>query len=332
MSPHDNARNPKEEQSPIVAAGLNLYIYAMNRPTTLVDPNGRKPVALPAALPVVAPKEPRSATKPLATGAPPPASSDSKSSGAKSAAGKGAGKGFFESIASGLHAAAEWIRDWLPGIIAAPLAGLIDIFAGFARTLGGIFSGKGSTAVQGLKDMGLGALSIIGLKEIVSEKFDTPIGTSVNFKGPKTLAKDIKDASKLVWDMNPRGSPGDPAKNGMHSWHAATNAAVANRLGPLGAALLWIGGLVHESPIDWGSFQAEQRAQGTVNHILDSSTDIVANTFGILVGFLLPRKVAVKAAAFLGNYIPGPGDPDPTGAGTGGYHGNPVDAWGQYPH
>lgn len=79
-------------------------------------------------------------------------------------------------------------------------------------------------------------------------------------------------------------------------------------------------------------FQTEQESQGTVNHILDSFTDIIANTWGIILGLVLPRKIAVQATAITGNYIPGPGDPNPTGTpGAGGYHGRPSDAWGQYP-
>lgn len=94
---------------------------------------------------------------------------------------------------------------------------------------------------------------------------------------------------------------------------------------------MFIGGLFHESPLDKESFKAEQRAQGTINHIFDSGTDIIANTFGILVGLILPQKLAMKVSTYLGNFIPGPGDPDPTGKGNGGYTGNPLDAWGQYP-
>ncbi|UVO28155.1 SpvB/TcaC N-terminal domain-containing protein [Bradyrhizobium arachidis] len=333
------------EPVPAIAVSLNLYTYVVNHPTSLVDSDGRAPRSAAAQDlqargasgagegVAIAPKGAGSSmTGAAAVAAAAPKSSGAKSSSAKSGSSKASGKGVFETIVSGLRAASEWMREWLPGLIAAPLAGLVDILAGAIRSIGGIFSWKSDNVVQGLKDMGLGALSIIGLKEVVAEKWDTPIGTSVNFKGPKTLAGDIENANSIVWKMNPRGSSSDPAKNGMHSWHAATNAALANRMGPIGAVLLWIGGLIHESPIDRGSFQAEQRAQGTVNHILDSTTDIVANTFGILLGFLLPRRVAVRAAAFLGNYIPGPGDPDPTGAGTGGYTGNPADAWGQYPH
>jgi len=75
----------------------------------------------------------------------------------------------------------------------------------------------------------------------------------------------------------------------------------------------------------------EQGNQGTVNHILDSSTDLVANTWGIILGLVLPRKIAVQAAAVTGNYIPGPADPDPVGVGTGGYAGKPSAVWGPYP-
>ena len=217
------------------------------------------------------------------------------------------------------------MREWLPGLIAAPLAGLVEILGGLTRIIGGAFSWKGATVVKGLKEMGLGALSIFGLKEVVGEKWKPGgnTGLPTGLKLPPTLAADLTYArSKTAPDAH---------LNGMHSWHAATNSVLAQRLGPLAAPFLWIAGLVHESPIDWESFQGEQHFQGTVNHILDSLTDIVANTFGILVGLLLPRRAAVAVASFLGNYIPGPGDPDPAFGGTGAYKGNPADAWGQYP-
>ncbi len=236
---------------------------------------------------------------------------------------------FFEKVAGGIHSIANWMRDWLPGLVAAPLAGIVDTLAGFSRLLGSAFSGKGKTAVQGLKDMGLGLLSMVGLKQVVEEKWISPEEVDVHtttLKMPRTMAKDIKEAS----DIQKRLAP-DAWKNGMHAWHAATNAHVVNRLGPVAAPLLWLAGVIHESPIDWGSFMSEQKAQGTVNHILDSSTDILANAWGILLGMVLPRKIAVKAGAITGNYIPGPGDPDPEGVGKGGYKGRPQDAWGQYP-
>ena len=59
--------------------------------------------------------------------------------------------------------------------------------------------------------------------------------------------------------------------------------------------------------------------------------DIIANTVGYAIGLLLPKKWAKGASVWLGNQIPGPGDPDPHGTGGGGYTGNPTDAWGQWP-
>ncbi|MFD7712863.1 RHS repeat domain-containing protein, partial [Streptomyces sp. NPDC059786] len=327
--PGGTDRQPPKRGAADVATSLNLYLYVADHPTSLVDPDGREPRSA-AVMELV---ERAQQTTEAGTSAAAAAVGGFKASGlkSKSSSGKG-GPGFFESIVAGLHAAGKWMREWLPGLIAAPLAGLVDVLAGAIRSIGGIFSGSGAKTLEGLKDMGLGLLSMTGFKEIAAEKWDTPIGTSGNFKGPKTLAGDIQKAEKVMEKMAPFGSSKDPAKNGMHAWHAATNAALANRMGPVGAPFLWLGGLIHETPLDELSFQAEQNAQGTVNHILDSTMDIVANTVGMLLGFLLPRKLAVRAAVFLGNHIPGPHDLDPTGTGAGGYTGNPVDAWGQYPH
>jgi len=234
--------------------------------------------------------------------------------------------GLLKRAASGLRSAGEWMRDWLPGLIAAPLAGLVDILAGSVRAIGGIFSWKGAEVKEGLKDMGLGALSALGLKEILTEKWEHgPTGGMV----PKSLKKVMEDVRSLE---PPFTAPNAWWKNGMHGWHAGTNAAITNRLGPVMAPLIWVAGLYHESPADWESFKAEQAHQGTVNHVLDSLTDIVANTFGILVGLLLPRKIASSVAARAGNYIPGPGEPDPAFGLGHDYTGNPADAWGQYPH
>jgi hypothetical protein len=121
-------------------------------------------------------------------------------------------------------------------------------------------------------------------------------------------------------------------KNGMHAWHAGSNAALARALGLIGAPLILLGGILHETPLDLVSFLAEYRAQGFVNHALDSVSDLGANVFGLAVGYTLPRGVAVEAAIRYGNYIPGPGEPDPRfGGGGGRYVGEPSTAWGQYP-
>lgn len=341
-------------------ASVNLYTYVGNRPIAFEDPDGRQ---ARAALvdDMMAAGRPISPAATFAMTAAPPSPTPTNFfssiasvfvaigqavvSGLRAigeglvAAGRAIGKGLIiagkavvkafnaagEALgvaAKGLQRAAEWMRDWLPGLIAAPLAGVVDMLAGLVRMIGGAFRGKVSEIKGGLKDVALGALSIVGLKEAVAEKWDTG-GPTTGINLPRTLAKDLSDARAMV--------PGDAFKNGMHSWHAASNAALANRLGPIAAPFVWLAGLVHESPLDWESFKAEQAQQGTVNHVLDSSMDIVANTFGIAIGLLLPRKVAAKVAASLGNYIPGPGDPDPAMGGAGTYTGEPSKAWGQYP-
>lgn len=70
----------------------------------------------------------------------------------------------------------------------------------------------------------------------------------------------------------------------MHAWHAESNAMRAQKLGIVGAPLIFASGLFHESPLDWESFKAEQEYQGTVNHVADSSMDIVANLVGMGIG------------------------------------------------
>jgi hypothetical protein len=100
---------------------------------------------------------------------------------------------------------------------------------------------------------------------------------------PLSLAQGMLDVHRNI--------PADAFKNGMHAWHAGSNAYLAQELGLIGAPLISLGGWFHESPLDWGSFWAEQKFQGTVNHYLDSMTDIWANHFGMLMGYSRHRKV-----------------------------------------
>tara|TARA_B100001121_G_scaffold6250_1_gene5337 strand:- start:804 stop:1790 length:987 start_codon:yes stop_codon:yes gene_type:complete len=217
------------------------------------------------------------------------------------------------------------MRANLPGLIAAPLGGLTDAIGGVVKTVGRMIKGDKVAAKKEWRDVGVGLLGIVGLGEAFTQKW-RPGATGGIL--PESLATDLEDVNRKVWDPS---FIDHPEKNGMHAWHAGSNARLANKLGPVGSILAFIGGLYHESPFDKFSFKAEQRAQGTVNHIIDSFTDIIANIVGIATGLLLPQKWATNVGIKIGNQIPGPGDPDPTGAGTGGYKGNPGDAWGQYP-
>ncbi len=216
-----------------------------------------------------------------------------------------------------------FFRKNVPGLVAAPLGGTIDMLAGISKTIFGIFNKEKRRA--GARNALGGFLSIFGLKEVLMEKNKSRAPTSTALI-PYTLDKEMDEMQKRAWTQVK-----NPDRNGMHAWHAGTNAALTNKLGPVGGFLIWLGGIFHETPFDRASFRAEQRAQGTINHIIDSVGDIVANTVGYAIGLLLPKKWAKGVSVWLGNQIPGPGDPDPHGTGGGGYTGNPTKAWGQWP-
>ncbi len=216
-----------------------------------------------------------------------------------------------------------WMKNWLPGLIAAPLGGLTDALVATVKSVSQLIKGNKGEAKREIRAAGVGLLSMVGLAEAFTEPW-VPGATGGIL--PQSLAGEIDDVNKQVWDGSLLGES-NPADNGMHAWHAGTNAALTAKLGPIGAIFVFIGGLFHESPFDKGSFSAEQAAQGTINHILDSVTDIVANAVGMVLGLIYPKEGAKQMGILIGNLIPGPGDPDPTGAGTGGYTGDPTDAW-----
>ncbi len=326
-----------------VGDGLNVFTYVRGNPLNAKDKDGKQAVAPPPAPPAPPPgptssqdlsqthpegrvneveinrtitdlnRTPKTQTpldlSPLGTPQP-------------------TGSGVLDSIVNAFATISRWIRNYLPGIVAAPLAGLVEILGGLVRLIGSLFTWNGASGLRGLKDMGLGFLRIFGFREVVEDKWG-PGGTTA-LAVPRSFANDMDITARRADQV----SNGTAALNGMHAWHASTNAIAADRVGPFGVPFLILAGVVHESPIDWGSFQAEQTNQGTVNHILDSLTDIVANIFGCIIGLLIPRRWSVFVAALLGNQIPGPGDPDPTmvgHVGGGDYAGNPGRAWGQYP-
>lgn len=133
---------------------------------------------------------------------------------------------------------------------------------------------------------------------------------------PQSLADEMDAVRQIV--------PEDAADNGMHAWHAGTNAMLADKLGIVGAPLILAGGLFHETPMDWNSWQAEEEFQGPVNHAIDSAMDIVSNVVGMGYGYLDPSDEAVQHAVDAGNEVPGPGDPDPAFGGDGAYQRRPA--------
>ena len=142
---------------------------------------------------------------------------------------------------------------------------------------------------------------------------------------PISIEKGMTD----VYFNLPRSAP----NNGMHAWHAGSNAYLVHELGVIGVPLILVGGLVHETPLDYRSFCDEEKDQGSINHALDSITDIVANVLGVFLGSL---GIDPRTAAEIGDWIPGPGEPNPVfnhGNDVPNYRqtGNPSGAWGHGP-
>ena len=226
-----------------------------------------------------------------------------------------AGKGLrigLRRTGKGLTSGGEAITKALPPVVGVPAGHLTQAVGGLAgMTCGDVRKGGKQFSHQ--------MLASAGLLEAFTERWvPGPTGGHL----PKSLAEQATDIP----------FPANAHVNGMHAWHAGTNTSLAQQLGPLALPEILLGGVYHETPLDWGSFWAEQRWQGTVNHALDSATDIVANLLGVTVGLLVPSALGPHAGVWIGHYIPGPGEPDPAFGGGGAYTGNPFGDWGNWPH
>jgi len=218
------------------------------------------------------------------------------------------------------------VSEEAPGLVAAPIVGTIDRFSSALEIHEGILMLDSSTISNGADHFFDASLRTVGLSEIVNESGSYEEGPTGGML-PPSLSNEISIAQSVQQHVAP-----DAYLNGMHAWHAATNARLSNRLGPGGIIVIFLAGIYHETPLDSGSYSAEEEAQGTINHILDSVTDIIANVWGIAVGLTHSREEATERAARTGNYIPGPGEPDrqfnPHGVP---YTGDPRVHWGNYP-
>lgn len=222
-----------------------------------------------------------------------------------------------------VEAFGQTVRENMPALFGVPWGRTFEAFGADVQLAAGMMSFDSVSVSENARKGFEYRLGAYGLKEAFTE------GSWVSGRTGGVLPASLAGA---IVDVERKYVPTDAWMNGMHAWHAGSNAEISSRLGPFAAPLQWVAGVIHETPLDWGSFWTEQRDQGTVNHVFDSIGDIVANTHGIAIGLLLPPKMAAGFAAYSGNYIPGPGEPDPTfGGGTGRYKGEPSDAWGQYP-
>ena len=199
------------------------------------------------------------------------------------------------------------------------MGGIADILTGVVNSIVGAVTLDGDRFVGGLKQVGLGSLNVVGLRQAFTEEWVRIPGMTGGIPLPRSLAEALVRA-------NSRGKTHKAdAQNGMHGWHASTNASISSQVGILAIPIMFLAGIAHE--LDPGSVSAEFGAQGGVNAFLDALGDIGANSVGMIGGLFSTPNAAPSVGRTLGNYIPGPGDPDPRGIGRGGYQGDPTKAW-----
>lgn len=204
-------------------------------------------------------------------------------------------------------------------------SGIVGVVAAVYQAYGVYQSGNWSTPGQAVKSVA-NAVATPFVGENFGELWRDTISDWVAGRWGKTTGIDVPKS--LADAINGVEYPANARRNGYGAWHAGTNALLARKLGIVGAPLVFLGGVFHETPLDRDSFRYEYRTQGAVNHILDSTHDIVANLFGLQLGYAklnAPTSALVKNVAFWANYIPGPD------GGGENYTGNPSDRWGRYP-
>jgi RHS repeat-associated protein len=235
----------------------------------------------------------------------------------------GAIGGTASSLGGGKFSNGAWTSAF--SFLIAPSNSRIGAFNGIANGLNGLMN------AQSWGDAGRSTLQILGLPRDFFP-FSGWVKAPTGGKLPPSLGKLLDgaggDEDKLL-GVNVGGL------NGHKAWHGGTNAGIAYAIGPVGSVFQILGGVFHEVDI-WSPEAArdEYKNQGGVNQFLDSTGDILANLYGMGVGyFSLSPDAGVHFAMRTANYIPGPTDPWKTGKPT--YHQqaspNPVNAWGGYP-
>ncbi len=206
----------------------------------------------------------------------------------------------------------------------APYLPRMGLFQGLIGGARGLFTARS------WGDVGRSALQLVGLPR----DFFPLSGWEKAQTGGK-LPPSINELLNKAGDEDAILGKGVGGLNGHKAWHAGTNAGIAYSIGPVGAIFQILGGVFHEVDV-WSPEAArdEYKNQGGTNQFLDSSGDIVANAYGMVVGwFTVNPNAGIPFAMRTANYIPGPTDPWKTNRPT--YHNqnppNPINAWGGYP-
>jgi RHS repeat-associated protein len=168
---------------------------------------------------------------------------------------------------------------------------------GLGAAAEGVLTLDGEQALDGLGQLGEGALGVVGLGSVLDDWVRPPSGSSVDL--PKRWVEEMEVARER-WKFT-------RAKCGAHNWHAGSNYRMAARAGITELPWLWLGGLAHEV-VDVAGIAAELRYQG-LWVLLDSPLDVASNTIGMISGLLLPKDWYDECGDFVGRLFPWPNDP-----------------------
>ena len=150
-----------------------------------------------------------------------------------------------------------------------------------------------------------GGLGVVGLHGLTENSRDP--STTSSLEVPDRFADAISTAAGKIRANaadNPDANHG--ASGGYKNWHASSMFGVTQVAGLTELPWIWLGGLFHE--LDPRSIEAELYSDQGISVIYDSPGDLVANTFGVISGLVLPESAQSTVAEVALYVIPGPPD------------------------
>jgi hypothetical protein len=170
---------------------------------------------------------------------------------------------------------------------------------------------SGTDTKVALKKTAKECLDIVGLGEAIMGEQFAPNRTHGNpaagritgtLSLPRVYAEAIREADR-EWQTYSVEIQRDDMERGMKRWHMRSNTKLAADRSITELPWFWMGGVIHE--IEPGGVSAEVQAQGVLGNLIDAPGDIVANTFGLLGGLVLPASWLESYTRVVGGLIPG---------------------------
>lgn len=118
---------------------------------------------------------------------------------------------------SGVSEIGDVARRYLPGIAGVPIGGLLDILDGAGKIIYRIATLDSKLISNGISNVGQGALSAVGLRQVLTEKWVRTDKMTGSIQLAESLARSLAAANTSNIELS-----GEDGANGMHGWHGAT--------------------------------------------------------------------------------------------------------------